>query len=377
MAIIIREVASRKELKKFIWFGINLYENNKYAAPTLYMDDKTNLSKKKNPAFEFCDTKFFLAYKEDKIVGRVAGIINPVVNETWQQKYARFGWIDFIDDYEVSTALIRAVEQWALSKGMEYLQGPMGFADFDKEGLLVEGFDQMGTFAAIYNHPYYPQHLERMGFVKEADWKEYLLTVPDEVPEKFARTARLVQEKYKLSVVKVKSRKELSRRYGYKMFELINNSYKDLFNYSKLNRKQIGFYIKMYLSFLRLDTVSFIVDENDRLIAFGISMPSLTKALQKAKGRLFPIGWFHLLKALYKNDMVDLYLIAVHPDYQHKGVNAMLFADLIPKYINNGYKYAETNPELETNLGVSSQWKSFESRTHKRRRVYVKKLTKN
>ncbi|MDL2238851.1 hypothetical protein LJC69_01185 [Bacteroidales bacterium OttesenSCG-928-K22] len=375
MDIDIREVKTSKDLKNFIWFGINLYINDKFATPTLFFDEKTNLSKKKNPAFEFCDTIMFLAYKDEKIVGRIMGIINPVANKTWNSKYARFGWIEFIDDYEVSKALLDSVTNWAKSKGMEHLQGPMGFTDFDPEGMLVEGFDKFGTLVGIYNYPYYPEHLEKHGFTKDIDWKEYYIKIPEEVPEKFIQAARIAKERYKLSYAKLKSLKDLSKRYGYKLFDLINICYKDLYQYSELNKKQIEFYIKMYLGFLRFDTISLIVDENDQLISFGITIPSLTKALQKAKGRVFPFGWFYLLRALRKSEVIDFYLVAVHPDYQNKGVNAMLFADLIPKYNKCGFKYAESNPELETNLKVSSQWKSFDHETHKRRRVYIKKLT--
>ncbi|MDR2084430.1 MAG: GNAT family N-acetyltransferase [Bacteroidales bacterium] len=375
MNVSIHEVLTSKDLKKFIWFGINLYINDKYAIPKLFIDDKTNLSKKKNPAFEFCDTKIFLAYKDGKIVGRIMGIINPVANEIWQSKYARFGWIEFINDYDVSKALLDAVTKWAKSKGMEYLQGPMGFTDFDPEGMLVEGFDKPGTLVGLYNFPYYPEHLEKYGFIKEIDWKEYYITIPEAVPGKFLQAANIARERYKLSYAKPKDLKDLSQRYGYKLFDLINVCYKDLYQYSELNKKQINFYIKLYLSFLRLDTICLIVDENDQLISFGITIPNLTKALQKAKGRLFPFGWFYLLHALRKNDVIDFCLIAVHPDYQNKGVSAMLFADLIPKYNKNGFRHAESNPELETNIKVSSQWKSFEHYSHKRRRVFIKKLS--
>jgi GNAT superfamily N-acetyltransferase len=374
MSIEIREVNSKKEFKKFIWFGINLYKNNKYAAPPLFMDDKLNLTKGKNPAMDFCDTIFLLAYKDGKIVGRIAGIVNPEANKAWNQKYARFGWVDFIDDVEVVDALLKAVEKWAKDKGLEAVHGPLGFTDFDHEGTLIEGFDKRGTMVGIYNYPYYPKHFESCGYVKDTDWVEYLIKVPETFPEKYFRMADIVSKKYNLTVKKFKSRRELIKNYSYKIFSLINHTYKHLYGYSNLNKEQIDYYINIYLNFLRLDTICIVVNENDDVVGLGISIPSLTYALQKAKGRIFPTGWFHLLKALLKNDTIDLYLMAIHPDYQNKGVNSLMFAYLMPNYVKNGYRYAESNPELETNIKISAQWDSFEYAQHKRRRVFIKHL---
>jgi GNAT superfamily N-acetyltransferase len=374
MSVIIREVTSQKELKEFIRFGINLYKDCKFAAPPLLMDDLLNLSKGKNPALDFCITAYFLAYKEDKIAGRIAAIINPVSNQTWNQKHARFGWVDFIDDEEVSKALFDSAVAWAKEKGMTAIHGPLGFTDFDHEGTLIEGYDRLGTLATIYNYPYYPKHIEQNGFVKDIDWKEYLITVPEVFPEKFFRIADIVKQKYNLTSKHFKSRKEIIDNYAVKVFDLLNLCYKDLYGFTKLNDKQIAFYIKLYFSFFRMDTISIVVDEKDDVIALGIAMPSFTKALQKAKGRLFPFGWFYMLKALKKNDLVDLYLMAVHPDYQGKGVNSVIFADIMPNSAKNGYKYAESNPELETNKKMSLQWDSFEYINHKRRRVYTKEI---
>lgn len=374
MAVIVREVTTKKELKQFIWFGINLYKDCEFAAPPLMMDDLLNLTKGSNPALDFCETAYFLAYRGSEIVGRIAAIINPVANETWNEKRARFGWVDFIDDAEVTRALFGAAEKWAKSKGMDAIHGPLGFTDFDHEGLLVEGFDKMGTLATIYNYPYYPVHLERNGYVKDIDWKEYLITVPEVFPEKYFRIADIVKEKYKLTPKRFKSRKEVVDNYAQKIFDLLNLCYSHLYGFTKLNDKQIHFYIKLYFSFFRLDTVSIVVDEKDDVIALGIAMPSFTKALQKAKGHLFPLGWYYMLRALKKNDLVDLYLMAVHPDYQNKGVNSIVFADIMPNAAKNGYKYAESNPELETNTRMSSQWGSFEYVNHKLRRVYIKHI---
>jgi GNAT superfamily N-acetyltransferase len=374
MSVIVREVTSKKELKQFIWFGINLYKDCEFAAPPLLMDDLLNLSKGKNPALDFCDASYFVALKDDKIVGRIAAIINPAANETWKEQHARFGWVDFIDDAEVSKALFDSAIQWAKAKGMTAIHGPLGFTDFDHEGLLIEGYDKLGTLATIYNYPYYIKHVENYGFVKDIDYKEYLITVPEVFPEKYFRIADIVKQKYNLKSVKFKSRKEIVDNYALKIFDLLNLCYSHLYGFSKLNERQITFYIKLYFSFFRLDTISVVVDEKDDVVALGIAMPSFTKALQKAKGRLFPFGWYYMFRALNNNDIVDLYLMAVHPDYQSKGVNSVMFADIMPNSAKNGYKFAESNPELETNTKMSSQWGSFEHVNHKKRRVYIKNI---
>ena len=374
MSVDIREVASKSDLKKFIWFGINLYKDCEFAAPPLLMDDLLNLTIGKNTALDFCDAAYFLAYKNDKIVGRIATIINPVANETWNKKSGRFGWIDFIDDEEVSKALLDAATAWAKAKGMTSIHGPLGFTDFDHEGTLVSGFDKNGTLAAIYNYPYYARHIENNGFVMDAEWNEYLLPIPDVFPERYFRIADIIKKKYGLIPKQFKNRKEVVDNYVGKVFDLLNLCYKDLYGFSKLNEKQKDFYIKLYFSFFRVDTISIIVDGKDDVVALGIAMPSFTKALQKAKGSLFPFGWFYMLRALKKNDIVDLYLMAVHPDYQGKGVNSLLFAELMPRFAKNGYKFAESNPELVTNTKMSSQWGSFEHINHKSRRVFAKEI---
>jgi GNAT superfamily N-acetyltransferase len=374
MTVDIKEVKTKGELKQFIKFGINLYKDCKFAAPPLLMDDLLNLTKGSNPALDFCETAYFVALRNGKIVGRIAGIINPVANSTWNQKHARFGWVDFIDDYEVVKALFDAAIDWAKKQGMTAIHGPLGFTDFDHEGLLIEGFDRNGTLATIYNYPYYPEHIEKYGFVKDIDWNEYLITIPDVYPEKYFRVAEIVKQKYKLEAKKFKSRKEVVDQYALKIFDLLNTCYSHLYGYTKLNEKQIAFYIKLYFSFFRLDTISIVVNEKDEVVALGISMPSFTKALQKAKGKLFPLGWFYMLRALQKNDLLDLYLMAVHPDYQSKGINSIVFADIMPNAAKNGYKFAESNPELETNTRMSSQWGSWETENHKKRRVYIKTI---
>ena len=376
MSITIQEISGTRGLKKFAKFPIDLYKGNEYYVPSLVLDEVGTLDAKNNPAFDFCESVYYMAYKEGKPVGRIAGIINRKVNEKTGEKAARFGFVDFIDDREVSEALFDAVENWAKSKGMDQIHGPLGFTDMDPEGLLIEGFDQLGTMSAIYNHPYYRQHIEDRGYEKAVDWVEYKIKVPEGVPEKHQRISDIVQRKYNLRIVKLKNASEVYKgNYGQKIFDLINHAYADLYGYSNLSQRQIDYYVKMYIPLLRLENVTVIVDEHDELIAVGIALPSLSKALQKSRGRLFPIGFIHLLKALKgKNDGVDLLLVAVRPDYQSKGVNALLFSDLIPVFIRNGYKYAESNPELEMNEKVQSQWQYFERVQHKRRRAYTKKI---
>ena len=375
MNIVIKEVTGKKELRQFVRFNIDLYKGNPYHVPSLIYDEMMTLDRKQNPAFEVCDAIYFLAYKGDRIVGRIAGIINRRSNEVWNQKRARFGFVDFIDDDEVVDALFNAVRQWAKQQGMEELCGPMGFTDLDHEGMLVHGFDQLGTMATIYNHPYYPQQLERMGFVKDQDWHEFKVYVPECVPEKHLRIGEIVKRKYGLKVVKCKSKKEVMP-YARPLFETLNISYAPLYGFSPLTDKQIDYYINMYIPMLRLDLLTLIVREEDNaVVGFGISIPSLSRALQKSKGQLWPFGWFHLLKALRsKPEIVDLYLMGVLPEYQSKGVNALLFNDLIPIYKSLGVVYAESNPELESNNAVQAQWDYFQREHHKTRRVFIQQL---
>lgn len=366
---------TRPNLRRFIEFQNDLYKGNRYYVPPFMMDEIETLSPGKNPAFDFCESEYFMAYRDGKPVGRVAGIINSQVNESTGKKTARFGFLDFVDDKEVSTALMSTVEQWARSKGMDRIIGPLGFTDMDREGLLIEGFEELSTMATNYNYPYYAGHLEALGYAKESDWMEFQMKVPDRIPERFDRIATLVSKKYNLRVLKYKQRKAIKEEYGHALFHLINEAYKNLYQYSQLTERQIDYYIDYYLNLLDLDLVTLIVDDDDKLVGVGISMPSLSRGLQKSGGKLFPFGWTHLLKALKgKNDRVDLLLVAIHPDYQNKGVNAMLFQDLIPQYIRKGYVYAESNPEMETNAKVQSQWEAFEPRQHRRRRSYFKKL---
>ena len=377
MAVTIKKVTTGRDLKRFIRFNYEMYKGNPYSVPDLYADMLRTFNRKKNPAFDFCEADYFLAYKEGKLVGRVAAIINRRANETWQKHDVRFGWIDFTDDPEVSEALIRTVEQWGRERGMTHIQGPMGFTDMDAEGMLIEGFDQLGTMSTIYNYPYYPHHMERLGFRKDADWVEYKIYIPDAIPEKHQRISDLIRRKYNLKVKKYSSSKKIAADYGQAIFELVNEAYKPLYGYSELTQRQIDQYVKMYLPIVDLRMVTLITDAEDRLVAVGVSMPSLAQALQKSRGRLLPFGWFYLLKALFfkrRAKMLDLLLVAVKPEYQNKGVNALLFSDLIPVYQKLGFEYAESNPELEMNDKVQAQWDYFRTEQHKRRRAFVKEI---
>ena len=306
-------------------------------------------------------------------MGRVAAIINHRANEQWQKKTVRFGWIDFIDDLEVSRALIGAVKQWGKERGMDTIEGPLGFTDMDAEGMLIEGFDQLSTMATIYNYPYYPQHMEKLGMEKSADWVEMKIYVPDEIPEKHKRISDIIARKYNLHVRKLTSKREVLRSgLAHDIFRLINDAYAPLFNFSRMTERQIDQYVRMYVPVLDLRMVSIVENEQNEIVAVGISMASLSEALQKAKGRLLPFGWFYLLKALFwkRPKMLDLLLVGVRPDYQNKGVNALLFTDLIPVYQQLGFEYAESNPELELNEKVQNQWQYFKTEQHKRRRCF-------
>ena len=376
MAVEIREITPTKSnLKKYTKFGIDLYKGNDYYVPPLIMDDVETLSPDKNPAFDYCKAKSWMAYRDGKPLGRITGIINTVVNERTGKRDLRFGFLDFIDDKEVVDALFDALAEWGRSQGLTSMVGPMGFSDMDHEGLLTEGFEELGTMATIYNYPYYPQHMERMGFHKDAEWVEYRMTVPDKIPEKMLRVAEIVKKKYGVRTIKYTSAKKIKEEYGMALFELINEAYDQLYGYSPLSQRQIEYYIDIYLPILRLENVCLIVDSNDKLIGVGISIPSMSRALQKGRGRLLPTGWIHLLKAMYMhNDVVDLLLVAIKPEYQSKGVNALLFADLLPVYIKNGYRWAESNPELADNENVQLQWQYFERRQHRRRAAFRKDI---
>lgn len=376
MPVVVKKVSSRREMRTFISFAYNLYKNHPCYVPNLLSDDAATLDRKKNHAFEFCEADYFLAYKDGKVAGRVASIINHKANEAWNVRQVRFGWIDFIEDIEVLEALLKTVSDWGRERGMTDIAGPLGFTDFDPEGMLVDGFDKMGTMITIYNYEYYPAFFERLGYHKEVDWVEYLIRLPESLPERFEKMANMVMEKNRLKIRHLTMSDIRKEKYGHKMFRLINECYKDLYGYSMLTEKQMDQYVSQYLTFIDLRMVTFIENLEGELVACGITLPSLAMALKKARGRLFPFGWMHLLNALYVNrpDTLDLLLVAAKPEYRSKGLNSVMFYDLIPSLIKLGFKYAESNPELETNLKVQTLWSTFDSQIHKRRRVYAKSL---
>ncbi|HCO67722.1 MAG TPA: hypothetical protein DIT04_08225 [Dysgonomonas sp.] len=376
MSIKIVEVNNKSLRKKFVKFPIELYKDNPYFVPPLVLDEMDTLNPDKNPAFDFCEQQLFLAFRDNDVVGRIAAIINHRSNEVWNQKCARFGFIDFIDDNEVVDALFSAAERWAKSKGMDTIHGPMGFTDLDKEGLLIYGYDRIATMSTIYNFPYYVDQIERIGFEKDVDWHEYYIPVPEAVPERHQRISQIVSQKYGLKILKFKSFKQITP-YVDKLFNLLNRAYAPLYGFVPLTKKQIDHYVKMYVPLLRWDVVSIIVQEDtDEVVGFGIGIPSLALALQKSRGKLFPTGWYHLIKALKgkNNKVLDLLLMGVSPDYQGKGVNALIFNDFIPSAHKSGFRFAETNPELEMNNKISAQWDGFNAEHHKTRRAYRKKL---
>ncbi|MBQ8855242.1 MAG: N-acetyltransferase [Bacteroidales bacterium] len=376
MSVTIKKVTTKKDLKSFVRFANRLYKGNKYYVPSMPFDDMNTLRKETNGAFDFCEAELYLAYKDGKLAGRVAAIVNHKANAAWKVEQVRFGWIDFIDDIEVSSALLDAVIAFGKSKGMKQIVGPLGFTDFDPEGMLVEGFDRLSTMALIYNYPYYPEHMKKLGFYKETGWVEYRITLPTEMPEKHIKYAEIIKERYNLKVRKLTKKQIRQENYGRKVFELVNQTYCVLYGYSLLSEKQIDQYVDLYLGLADPRMFSFVENEQGELIALGITIPSLSEALQKCNGEIFPFGWWHLLKTMYwkKPDTLDMLLIGVRPDYQSKGVNALLFCDLFKTYKELGFKYAETNANLETNAKVQAMWSPFEKEQHKKRWVFGKDI---
>lgn len=376
MSIIIKKVSDKALLKKFVYFNINLYKDCEQYVPPLIFDELITLNKEKNPAFDHCEAEYFLAFKNKEIVGRIAAIINHKANEIWNQKHARFSFVDFVDDEEVASKLFGTAESWARHKGMTHIHGPMGFTDLDHEGLLIEGFDQISTMLTSYSYPYYKTHIEKLGYVKDQDWNEYLIQIPDKIPERFERVAKVVEKRFGLIVKKFDNKKELSK-YARDIFILLNKAYKDLYGYVELTDKQIDYYVNMYIPMLRLEFLSVVLREEDhKLIAFGIGLPSLAQALRKSRGKFLPIGWLHFLRAIKGNDnkVLDLLLIGVDPEYQGKGVNALIFNQFVESANQLGFEVAESNPELALNNRVQSMWDGLDVKQHKKRRAYIKEL---
>jgi hypothetical protein len=371
--ITIKEVTTKKEFNNFFNFPYDLFRDDKMWVPQLLAGEKGTFDPKKNPAFEHCKAKLFLAYKANKIVGRIAGIINDRANETWSQKRIRFGWFDFIDDKSVVEQLLTAVEDWGKQEGLNEIVGPMGFCNMDRAGMKIFGFEENDPMSCYYNPEYYPRIMEEIGYEKEVDTIQYLLPGSQSIPEKVLKINNLIKEKYKLKIVEGISKKELMKRYGVKFFETLNKTYSGLFGFIPLTEKQIHYYIKQHFPFLDLKMICFIVDENDDIAGFGISMPSLTDALRKNKGKLFPFGWIHLLKALKNYNKIDLLLTGVTPEWQNKGIHSLYHAEMNNKYIALGVKTALSNPQLECNE-AHRVWQKYNSELAVRRRVYIKKL---
>lgn len=376
MPVEVREVENVRDLKKFVLFPFSLYKDSKYWVPPLIRSQMDTLRKDKNPAFEYCEAKYWLAYKEGEIVGRIAGIINRKAIEVWKKEYARFCWIDFIDDEHVSRALIDELEHWVRSKGLEGIYGPMGFTTFEQQGMLVDGFNEPATFASAYNYAYYPVHLEKHGYRKEVDYVEFEVKATEGVPEKAERICNIILRRENLQLVKAKSKKELLP-YAPQVFKVLNAAYSPLFGFVPLTEKEINMYIKKFFSFIQPEFVTIVVDKNRRVIGFQISVPSLARSFQKAKGKLFPFGFFHIMKELKKPKSIDFLIVGILPEYQGKGVNAIFMTDLTKAALSRGIDTAETNAELEHNVKIQSFWKYYSSRLHKRKRIYVKTFNLN
>ena len=373
MNITIKEIQGRKGLREFICFPHSIYNKNPCWVPALDFDELNTLSPVKNAAFEYCEARYWMAYQGGKPVGRIAAILNHNHQKKWGQNYLRFGWIDFIDDINVAKALMDTVEAWAREEGSEAIHGPLGFTDLDREGMLVEGFNELGTLATNYNHPYYPQFLEQLGYQKDTDWVEYEIPVPNPPDETIHRMAHAAQRRNALRLETFTNKKDVLK-HAKEIFQLLEEAYKQLYGTVPLTTKQVESYTEQYFGFIKAEFVPMVFDQNDTLVAFGIVMPSLSIALQKSHGQLFPLGFLYLIKALRKNNRADLYLVAVRSDYQGKGVNAMIMDRMNEMFIKYGIKIVESNPELEDNVDVQSQWKFFEKRQHKRRRCYIKQL---
>lgn len=376
----IRKVETVRQLRDFVQFYYDLYRDCPHAVPFLYSDEFSTLRKDKNPAFEFCDADYFVAYKDGKMVGRVAAILNKHANQHWNVKQVRFGYFDFIDDFEVSSALMDTVEKWGKARGMNQIAGPLGFTDMDREGMLIEGFDRLATMYINYNYSYYPRHIERMGrFVKDNDYVELLVKRPDQVPEKIMRVSQMVQQRYHLQVRKFSRRELVSGGMGREIFKILNQTYDGLYGFSQLSEGQIDKLVSDYIKIADTNLVTGVVDasDNNRLVGFGICFPSFSKALQKTHdGHLLPLGWWHLLKILkyHKTNVLDMLLIGVLPEYRSKGANSLIVRDIVEQMLRDGYTYAEAMPQMETNTRILSLWQYFEHEQHRRHRCFKREL---
>jgi hypothetical protein len=375
MSIDIKTVESKKDLKAFVKLPFKIYKGNPMWVPQLIMDDMEVFQPEKNPAFENADAKLFLAIKDGQPVGRIVGILSHAANRKYQTKNMRFGWFECINDTEVSNALFQAVEQWAREKGMTSITGPLGFTDLDPEGMLVYGFDQVPTLASNYNHPYYPELVEKFGFIKEIDYHEFRAVVPYDtgLPEKMLRIADRLRERGNLKILKFRNKKELMTRAD-ELFYLLDEAFEEIYGSVPLTEKQVKYYVKKYISFVNKELVKAVVNDKDEMVGFIITMPSLTRGFQKARGRLIPLGWFHLLKSMRTYEVLDFYLAGVRKKYRGLGVDLLMVIEIAKTAMKMGFKYTESNFELETNTKVQAQWKFFNPSLHKKRRIFCKNI---
>jgi hypothetical protein len=365
----VKQVLNSSDLELFIKFPMELYKGNPYYVPPLINEEKSIWVKEENPALQYSEAAQFLAYKGENIVGRIAVMINHKEEKELGIRKVRFGWLDFINDIEVSKSLINTAIEYAKSKGISKIEGPMGFTNLDKAGMLTKGFDKLATMIGIYNFDYYPKHMEQLGLVKEKEWVEFEINFPDTLPDKVEKFSRLIAEKYELELVKFKAKKDILPLVD-SMFKLLDDTYKNLSTYTPITEEQIKHYKEKYFKFIDKDYIVCIKDKSGSLISFAITMPSYSKALQKAKGKLFPFGWWHLLNAGKKNDRANFYLIGIHPQYQKRGVTAIIFKEIYETFKKKGVKFLETNPELEENASIQALWQDYNPINHKRRRTY-------
>lgn len=376
MPVSIKTVETKAELKAFIKFPLGLYKDCPYYVPNIYMDELSTLDMDKNPMGKYSKSRKFLAYKDGKLVGRVMAIINEIANRDWNHSEVRFGWIDFIDDMEVSKALIETVIAFGKEHGMTQISGPLGFTDFDSEGCVVEGFDDISSFALKFNYPYYGKHFEALGLVKANDWLELRIFVPDTVPDKVVRASRMLQERYGLHIRKITKRDIYKENYGQKVFDLINRTYSQLYDFTVLPPEVIESYIKMYLGLLDPKFLTLVEDPDGKLVAVALTMPSIARAVKKGRGYMFPLGWWYLIKSMYfkYEEALELLMIAVEPEWRNKGVHALLFNEIIPNLQKGGFKYGESNAEMESNASVQNIWNAYEKELKRRRRVFTKEI---
>ena len=365
----VKQVLNSSDLELFIKFPMELYKGNPYYVPPLINEEKSIWMKEENPALQYSEAAQFLAYKGENIVGRIAVMINHKEEKELGIRKVRFGWVDFINDIEVSKSLINTAIEYAKSKGISKIEGPMGFTNLDKAGMLTKGFDKLATMIGIYNFDYYPKHMEQLGLVKEKEWVEFEINFPDTLPDKVEKFSKLIAEKYELELVKFKAKKDILPLVD-SMFKLLDDTYKNLSTYTPITEEQIKHYKEKYFKFIDKDYIVCIKDKSGSLISFAITMPSYSKALQKAKGKLFPFGWWHLLNAGKKNDRANFYLIGIHPQYQKRGVTAIIFKEIYETFKKKGVKFLETNPELEENASIQALWQDYNPINHKRRRTY-------